>query len=218
MSLRDHRRFTMVHTPSRRALLAGLGAGVAAAFAGCSSSEIDSSPPDDGTLVTDYAAAITRSTGERPPVIAPHEDTGGAENDDETSTTPEPLILHVIESERDAAELEFAAEATNVAAVRQLVAETAYANESVCVYQTRVGECHRLKVNYVTRAADGDPGVDVCRVIRDAHIACERRVYDRAAVFVRLPFPGDEYDGFSASSGGSCDPIPERYRNGSESS
>jgi hypothetical protein len=206
----------MVPTPSRRALLAALSAGVVTALAGCSASETHNSPPDDGTLVTDYTAAMTRSSGERPPVVAPREDTSDAGNAEETSATPEPLSLHAIESEGDAAEVEFAPDATNVAAVRQLVSETAYASESVLVYQTRIGECYRLTLNYVTRDADGDPDIDFCQVIRDAHTACERRAHDHVAAFVRLPFPGSEYGGLSVGSGGRCDPIPERYRNESD--
>lgn len=206
----------MVPPPSRRDLLAGAAAGVTAVLAGCSASETDSVPSDDGTLVTDYAAVLTRSTGEQPPVVAPREDGGGV--DEGASPTPDPLSLHTIESESGAADLEFAPEATNVAAVRRLVAETAYDDESVFVYQTPIGECYRLKLNYVARDADGDPDFQFCRVIRDADTACERRTRDHAAAFVRLPFPGDEYNGYSAGGGGSCDPVPERLRNGSESS
>lgn len=207
----------MVPAPSRRALLAGMGASVAAVLAGCSASETDSVPSDDGTLVTDYSAALTRSTGKRPPVVAPREDGGGVDGD-EASPTPEPLSLHTIESESGAAALEFAPDATNVAAVRRLVAETAYDDESVFVYQIPIGECYRLKLNYVTRDPDGDPDFEFCQVIRDADTACERRTRDYAAAFVRLPFPGDEYNGYSTGGGSSCDPVPDRLRNGSEPS
>lgn len=207
----------MALTPSRRALLASVGTSAVTALTGCNASDTDSATPNGGTLVTDYTAAMTRSTGERPPIVAPREDSGDAGNAAETSTMPEPLSIHTIESESGAAAFEFADDATNVAAVRRLVSETAYASESVLVYQTRIGECYRLKLNYVTRDPDGDPDVDFCQVIRDAHTACERRARDHVAAFVRLPFPGSEYGGFSLGSGGSCDPIPERYRNGSES-
>jgi len=206
----------MVPSPSRRSLLAGAAAGVTAVLAGCSASEMDSVPSDDGTLLTEYTAALTRSTGEQPPVVAPREDGGGV--DEESSATPDPISLHTIESESGAAELEFAPDATNVAPVRRLVAETAYERESVFVYQTPIGECYRLKLNYVARDGDGDPDFQFCRVIRDADTACERRTRDHAAAFVRLPFPADEYNGYSAGGSSSCDPIPERLRNGSESS
>lgn len=202
---------------SRRVLLTGMGIGLATALAGCSTSETHQSPPENGTLVTDYVSAKTRSKNKRPPVIAPRESTSGADVADETSTTPEPLSLYVVENERDAEELEFAEEATNVAAVRRLVAETTYASESVLLYQSRIGECYRLKLNYVTRDNDGGPSVEFCQVIRDAEIDCKRDVRDHVAAFVRLPFPADEYSGFSASSGGGCDPVPEHYRTESES-
>lgn len=202
---------------SRRVLLTGMGVGLATALAGCSTSETDQSPPENGTLVTDYVSAKIRSKNKRPPVIAPRENTSGTDAADETSTTPEPLSLYVIENEHDAEELEFAEEATDVAAVRQLVAETTYASESVLLYQSRIGECYGLKLNYVTRDNDGDPNVEFCLVIRDAEIDCKRDARNHVAVFVRLPFPADEYSGFSASSGGGCDPVPERYHTESES-
>ncbi|MCD2201598.1 hypothetical protein LPA44_17180 [Halobacterium sp. KA-4] len=201
--------------PSRRALLTGISAGLATALAGCSASESHQSPPEDGTLVTDYITAKTRSSTEQPPIVAPRDDEEAAA--DETSTTAEPLSLHVIESEEDAAALEFADDATDVAAVRRLVAETAYASESVLVYQTRISECHRLKLNYVTKDSDGQPSVEFCQVVRDATVECERDARDHVAAFVRLPFPADEYSGYSVSGGGGCNPVPERYQNESES-
>lgn len=85
------------------------------------------------------------------------------------------------------------------------------------VYQTRIGECYRLKLDSVSRAADGDPNLEFCRVIRDAHTACERRARDYAAAFVRFPFPASEYDGYSVGSGSGCDQGPEGSHNGSES-
>ncbi|WP_226023673.1 hypothetical protein [Halomicrobium salinisoli] len=204
--------------PSRRAILAGVSAGFATAFAGCSGSETHESSPDGGTLVTDHTVAMARSTSDQPPIVGSRETTGNAGNADEPSPTPEPLSLHAVESESDAEALAFAEDATNVAAVRRLVAETAYASESVLLYQTRVGECHRLQLNYVARDGDdGDPDVEFCQVIRDAEVDCEREARDYVAAAVRLPFPGEEYSGFSGGGGGSCGPIPERYRTESES-
>lgn len=202
---------------SRRALLAGMGTGIATVLAGCSASETHQSPPpDDGTLVTDHVTVTTRSSDGRPPVVAPRENNNGDTGDaDGSPTTSEPLSIHTIESESEAAEIEFAEDATNVTAVRQLLEETAYASESVLLYQTHIGECYRLKLNYVTR--DDDPDVQFCRVVRDAEVDCERSARDHVAAFVRLPFPGDEYGGFSIGSGGSCGPTPERDPNGSES-
>lgn len=204
-------------TPCRRSVLTGVGAGLAAALAGCSESETHRSSPDTGTLITDYTVAITRSSGERPPIVAPREDAGEG-NADGASPTPEPLSIHVVESESGAETLEFAEDARNAAAVRRLVAETAYASESVLLYQTPIGECYGLRLNYVAKDGDdGDPNVQFCRVIRDADVACERQARDHVAAAVRLPIPGDEYGSFSVGSGGGCDPVPERYRNGSES-
>lgn len=199
---------------TRRALLRGVGTAAVGALAGCSASETHgSAPPDGGTLLTDYAVATTRTTGERPPVLTPREDGERAD----ASTTADPLSLESVESESEAAAFELADGATNAAAVRRLLDETAYANESVLAYQTRVGECYRLSVSYVARDADGSPDVQFCRVVRDAHTDCERDERDHVAAFVRLPFPADDYNGLAVGSGGHCDPVPERYRNGSES-
>ncbi|MUV59333.1 hypothetical protein [Halobacterium sp. CBA1126] len=205
-----------LQTPSRCALLSGLGAGLAAALAGCQETATQHSSSPDGTLVTDYVAATTRSPTERPPVVAPREDAEGAASDDQ-STATEPLSLHVVGTEADAEAFEFADEARDAAAVRRLVAETDYDDESVLVYQSRIPECYALELNYVTRDDDGDPSLELCRVIRDADINCERDAYDHAAVFVRLPFPADGFSGYSVGSGGSCDPVPERYRTTGES-
>ncbi|WP_435115704.1 hypothetical protein [Halolamina sp. C58] len=204
---------TTASETARRSFLTGV-VGVAAALAGCSASDSHRSPPEDGTIVTDHVTATTRAPGDQPPIVAPRDDTGGGSTDG--TSTAEPLSLHTVESESDAEAFEFAEDATNVAAARRLLAETAYDSESVFVFQTRVGECYRLKLNYVTRSGDGDPNLQFCRVIRDAHTACERGAFDRTAALVRLPFPGEEYDGLSAGSGGSCGPIPDRY-NGSDS-
>lgn len=205
-------------TTSRRALLTGVGTGLATVLAGCSGSETHQSSPDDGTLVTDYTVAMARSAGEQPPIVAPQENTDAAESGDEDSQTPDPRSLHVVKSESDAEALAFAEDATNVAAVRRLVAETDYASESVLLRQTRIGECYRLKLNYVARDDDGgSPNVEFCQVIRDAEIDCERDAYDHVAAAVRLPFPGDEYSGFSVGGSGSCGPVPEQYRTESES-
>jgi hypothetical protein len=203
---------TTASETARRSFLTGV-VGIATALAGCSASETHSSPPEGGTIVTDHVTATTRSTGDRPPVVAPREDASDENADD--ASTAEPITLHTVESEDDAEAFEFAEGATNVAAARRLLAETAYDSESVFVFQTRIGECYRLKLNYVTRDDDGDPNVQFCRVIRDADTACEREAFDHAAALVRLPFPGDEYNGLSAGSGGSCEPIPDRY-NGSD--
>ena len=204
---------TIASETARRGFLTGV-VGIATALAGCSGSESHSSPPEGGTIVTDTVATTTRSTGDRPPIVAPREDTGGGNTDD--GSTAEPLTLQTVESEDAAEAFEFAEGATNVGAARRLLAETEYDSESVFVFQTRIGECYRLKLNYVTRGDDGDPNLQFCRVIRDAHTACDREAFDHAAAFVRLPFRGDEYGGLSAGSGGSCDPIPDRY-NGSDS-
>lgn len=203
-------------THSRRTLLAGVGAGLATALAGCSGSETHQSSPVGGTLVTDHTVAMTRSD-EQPPIIAPQETTTGAGSVDESSPPPEPRSLDVVESESDTEALAYAEDATNVTAVRRLVAETAYASESVLLYRTRIGECYRLQLNYITRDDDGGPNVQFCQAIRQAEIDCERNGRNHVAAAVRLPFPGDEYGGFSVGSGGSCDPIPERYPNESES-
>ncbi len=167
--------------------------------------------------MTDYTAAMTRASGDRPPIVAPRATSGDAGQADEPSATPQPLSHRVIESDAEAAALEVAEDATNAAAVRRLVAETAYADESVLLYQRRIGECYDLQVNYVTRDADGSPSVQFCRVIRDAEVACERERRDYIAAAIRLPDPGDEYGGLSVGSGGSCGPVPEQYRTGSES-
>lgn len=207
----------MVLTPSRRALLAGTGAGLAGLLAGCTSPDSRSPEPEDGVLVTGYTVERTRSQSDRPPVVNPAADPDSAGSGDRTATSPDPLGLHTVGSQRAATELEIRSEATNAAGARRLLDETSYDSESVVVYQTPVAECYRLKLNYVSRDSDGSPDLDFCQVIRDAHTACRRDARDYVAALVRLPWPGEAYDGFSVGSGGDCDPIPPAYRTGSES-
>jgi hypothetical protein len=213
-------RITMVlpATLSRRKLLSGMGVGLAVALSGCSGSETDRLSSEGGTVVTDHATEIVRSGGEQPPIIALRENTNSAENGEETPPSAESFTQAVIESENDAEGIEFAEDATNLAAVRHLVTETAYASESVFLYQTPIGECYDLQLNYITRdEVDGDLDIEFCRVIREAAVDCERDARNHVAAAVRLPFPADEYKGFSAGGGPGCDPIPERYRNESGS-
>ncbi|MFW5948218.1 MAG: hypothetical protein ACOCSD_01300 [Halolamina sp.] len=194
-----------------------MSACLSTALAGCSGSETNQSPPDEGTLVTDYTAATARAPESQPPIVTRQVTDDGAGNAEEASTTAEPVGFHTIESEDDASAIEVADDATDAAAVRRLLAETDYERESVLISQTQLGECYRLEVNYVGRDANGTPDVDFCQVVRDAETACDRDARDHVAMFVRLPFPGDEYSGFSHGGGGSCGKVPEEYRTEGES-
>ncbi|GGN08651.1 hypothetical protein [Halarchaeum nitratireducens] len=196
----------MVRTPSRRSALHATGVALAAALAGCSASDTDDGT-ERGRLLGDVPHATLRTTGDRPPIVAPTDDRG------------EPSI-GTVESDADAAELSYATDAlesTDVTAARRLVAETDFDHESVVVSQTAIGACYRRRLHYVALDADGDPDVQFCRVVRDAHAPCERDETDHVAALVRLPLAADEYDGYSVGSGGRCGPVPERYQNGSES-
>lgn len=198
----------MPASPSRRRLLASLGAGVATTLAGCTSPDTDPPDDDDATRITEYTAVTARSTVDRPAVVVPttSRDDGTAA---ETTPQPEPVETTAIGRRAAATELRFTPATTNVTAARRLLAETDFESESVFVYQTRISECYRLRLDAVSRSAHGDPDLDFCQVIRDAHTACEREATDYVAALVRLPVPATEYDGFSVSSGGRCDPSPE---------
>lgn len=168
------------------------------------------------TPITDYTAVMACSTDERPVVVvpAPTRDSGT----DGATTPPETVDITSIVRQTKAEELQFSPDTTNVVAARRLLAETAYERESVLVYQTRIGECFRLRLNQVSRDADGDPNLDFCEVIRDAHTACEREARTYVAAVVRLPFPGTEYNGFSVGGGGRCGPKPDASATRSDSS
>jgi hypothetical protein len=202
----------MVHTPSRRALLASVGSGATALLAGCAGDDSPGTITDryPGERIEEYRVAFTRSTGDRPPVVGVSAD-DGTDSDDQT-TTPDRSLSRTLAGTSDADAVEFAPDARNVAAVRRLLAETGFAEECVFVYQTTIRECYRLKLNYVSRDADGDPSFDFCNVIRDAETACERESRDYVAAFVRLPFPADEVGGYSVGRGSSCDPVPGEHR------
>jgi hypothetical protein len=197
----------MVHTPSRRAILASLGTGATALLAGCGGGDSTGTPTQRATPIEQYTAELTRSTGDRPPVrgLSGDRDTAGS---DEATPTPEPTFSRTLASADDAVAVEFTDGATNVAAVRSLLTETTFTDECVFVYQTRVRACYRLQLNYVSRDPDGDPSFEFCTVIRDADVACERERTDYVAAFVRLPFPGEEVGGYSVGRGSSCDPVP----------
>jgi hypothetical protein len=198
----------MVHAPSRRALLASVGTGVSTLLAGCASDDSPGTITDGypGERIAEYTVAFTRSTGDRPPVVAVSTDDGTAESDQ--TPTPDRSLSRTLAGRGDADAVEFAPDATNVAAVRRLLAETGFTDECVFLYQTGIPECYRLELNYVSRDPDGDPSFDFCTVIRDADVACEREARDHVAAFVRLPFPGGDVGGYSISGGSSCDPGP----------
>lgn len=204
----------MVHTPSRRALLASVGSGATALLAGCGGDDSSGTITDryPGERIEEYRVAFTRSTGDRPPVVAVSAD-DGTDSDDQT-TTPDRSLSRTLASTSDADAVEFAPDARNVAAVRRLLAETGFTDECVFLYQTTIRECYRLELNYVSRDADGDPSFDFCNVIRDADTACERESRDYVAAFVRLPFSADEVGGYSVGRGSNCDPVPGEHREG----
>jgi hypothetical protein len=205
----------MVHTPSRRALLASVGTGATALLAGCAGDDSPGTITDRylGERIAEYTVEFTRSTGDRPPVVAVSADDGTTAGDG-AGSTPDPTRSLTLAERDDADAVEFAPDATNVAAVRRLLAETGFTDECVFLYQTTIGECHRLELNDVSRDADGDPSLDFCTVIRDADVACEREARDYVAAFVRLPFPGGDVGGYSISGGSSCDPVPGEQRGG----
>ncbi|GGM62415.1 hypothetical protein J2752_001519 [Halarchaeum rubridurum] len=196
----------MVRTPSRRSLLHATGGALAAALAGCSARERDHGA-ERGRLLDDVPHATLRTTGARPPLVGPTDDDGD-------------LSLGTVGSDADAAKLSYATDAlgaSEVAAARRLVAETAFERESILVSQTGIDACYRRRLQYVALDADGDPDVQFCRVVRDAHTPCERDERHHAAVLVRLPLAADEYGSHTVGYGGRCGPVPERYRNESES-
>jgi hypothetical protein len=199
----------MVHTPSRRALLASVGTGATALLAGCAGDDSTGTTTDKypGERIAEYTVEFTRSTGDRPPVVAVSADDGTTAGD-RAGSTPDPTRSLTLAERDDADAVEFAPDARNVAAVRRLLAETGFTDECVFLYQTTIRECYRLKLNYVSRDADGDPNLDFCTVIRDADTACEQDSRDYVATFVRLPFPSDEVGGYSIGRGSSCDPGP----------
>jgi hypothetical protein len=199
----------MVHTPSRRALLASVGTGATALLAGCAGDDSPGTITDRylGERIAEYTVEFTRSTGDRPPVVAVSADDGTTAGDG-AGSTPDPTRSLTLAERDDADAVEFAPDATNVAAVRRLLAETGFTDECVFLYQTTIGECHRLELNDVSRDADGDPSLDFCTVIRDADVACEREAREYVAAFVRLPFPGDQVGGYAIGRGSSCDPGP----------
>lgn len=205
----------MIHTPSRRALLASVGTGATALLAGCAGDDSPETITDryPGERIAEYTVEFTRSTGDRPPVVAVSADDGTTAGDG-AGSTPDPTRSLTLAERDDADAVEFAPDATNVAAVRRLLAETGFTDECVFLYQTTIGECHRLELNDVSRDADGDPNLDFCTVIRDADVACEREAREYVAAFVRLPFPGEEVGGYSVGRGSSCDPVPGEHRAG----
>jgi hypothetical protein len=210
----------MVHTPARRTLLASVGTGLTALLAGCGGSDSGSSPtgPAEATPIREVSAEMTRSSADRPPIVALPDDAADGVNADGSASTPDRVFSQTIESASEAAALELAEEATNGDAVRRLLSETAYGTETVFAHQTQIRECYRLRLNYVSRDPDGDPDLQFCQVIRDAHTPCERETREYVAAFVRLPFPRSEFGGYSVGRGSSCDPVPPRQPNGSESS
>lgn len=137
-------------TPSRRALLAGVGAGIATSLTGCSGSDSSQSTPDGGTLVTDYTVVVARTNRDQPPICAPRERSDDGGSTDESSPTPEPVGTLVVESESDAGELVVDEDAIKSATVRRFLAETTYTAQSVVIFQRQVRE----RLGRISRTAE----------------------------------------------------------------
>ncbi len=168
---------------SRRGVLRTGLVAVGIGTAGCadeSSGESDSdsrtervSSPDTASIRGDTATPLVRREPES--------------DDDDDGTEAASDLLLVLTGSTAVDELEYDRDREGSDAVRSLLAGTSFGEESVIVYQDRVGECYAHRLEYVegnTRRVT----LQFCRVKRDASIACDLDREQLQATFVRVPF------------------------------
>lgn len=91
--------------------------------------------------------------------------------------------------------------------LEQFVRGTDLSERSVYLYERELSACHRLRLVRVTRAENGIHA-SFCRELRPADVRCDADATVRAAVALRLPFPGDGIDSVGGGFGSECDRPP----------
>jgi hypothetical protein len=198
---------------SRRRALHAIASAGTLALAGCSaehSSEQESHIHSRGERVTDYEYRQVRSPAVRPLVSEPERDDGGDES--ESTETPDAtqrlgLYGHVTSSD-ELAEYSFARDVSAGERLARFCGATDFETQSLFVHQHVVGACYTHELVDVRRKEDS-VRVDFCRSLRPADVACEADDDDVVGSVVRLPFPGDRFNGFGVGHSGSCPPWME---------
>ncbi|RZH67132.1 hypothetical protein [Natrinema altunense] len=142
------------------------------------------SSPDTASIRGDTATPLVRRKPESDDAGGGDE---GGDSDADAGTEAASDLLLVLTGSTAVDELEYDRDREESDAVRSLLAGTSFGEESVIVYQDRVGECYAHRLEYVegnTRRVT----LQFCRVKRDASIACDLDREQLQATFVRVPF------------------------------
>lgn len=139
---------------------------------------------------------------------------GDSDSDPDSEPDLQPFLL--LTESADVDDLEYARDREGSDDVRSLLAGTNFDDESVFVYQDRIGECYERRLEYAERAAE-EVSLEFCRVERDASVACSLERKQLQATFVRVPFAYDvEPTGRSVGVSSSCRPTPPGDGDGRE--
>jgi len=199
---------------SRRRALHATASAAALALAGCSgeSSSASSSHPSNGELVTDYelqtarnadGAVLFRETDVATPSDTPDEPT------EQRRRRQRHQYAHVTE-QADFEDLAFATDLPEAATLEEFATATDLETRSVFLLQRGVSACSTLELVDVRKEPDS-VHVNTCSDLRPADVECEADERDTVAFAIRLPFPGDDFNGLGVGGSSDCHRRPRAF-------
>jgi len=199
---------------SRRRALHATASAAALALAGCSgeSSSASSNHPPNGELVTDYevqkarnadGAVLFRETDVATPSDTPDEPA------ERRRRRQRHQYAHVTE-QADFEDLAFATDLPEAAALEEFATATDLETRSVFLLQRGVSACSTLELVDVREEPDS-VHVNTCSDLRPADVECETDDRDTVAFAIRLPFPGDDFNGLGVGGSSDCHRRPQSF-------
>jgi hypothetical protein len=198
---------------SRRRALQATASAAALALAGCSgeTSRSGSSGPANGELVTDYEVQKVRSADGAVLFREADVETASEAADERTAERRRRVQQYEhVTDRRDLEDLAFATDVSEAATLEEFTTATDLESESVFLLQRGVSACSTLELVGVRREPDS-VHVDTCSDLRPADVECEADDRDVVAFAIRLPFPGDEFNGMGAGWSSSCHSRPRAF-------
>ncbi|WP_225336163.1 hypothetical protein [Halomicrobium urmianum] len=191
---------------SRRRTLHAAASALTLTLAGCNGEQRASTrdAPPEGEPVTGYDVEKVRNTdGE---ILIRRTD---VTDEARRRAHQARQYLHVTD-EKTLEDVAFTSDIAESTALREFTTGTDLETESVFLLQRDVAECRDLVLQGVRRESDS-VHVDTCSDVRPADVECSKERRDVVAFAIRLPFPGDDFNGYGASSGSSCRTRPTPF-------
>lgn len=182
---------------SRRGALRAATSVALAGLAGCSGqSGVSHSDPVDlnEEPVTDYTVKQVRTT----------ETSRLYWTGDETPADNDHRRTHHLTSPGELADLTFPTDIPVASELERFARSTDFDTRSVYLHQQSIEACYDLVLRGVIRD-ESSVRVDLCRDLKPADVACSADGEAVVGLAVRLPFPGDDFNGLGMSYGSQCD-------------